>query len=265
MAFHIPQELMNNNPLAEDVVRKRFAEKGFQIIDYTYKNNQTRMTCFDQDGYKVKVSLGSLSKNVKQYKRFSLSCNLENFIYNANVYRKRYNIPSKVIDVKPSKIQHHISVLCVCKCGNHFWCDFNLWRTLQKVQCNTCTKRQSNLEYLTQQYLDSLGVKYIAEYRFEDCRDVYALPFDFYLPDYRLCIEVDGEGHYSARFHETHTNDKAIQQKMLQKTQLHDAIKNKYCADNNITLLRLKHTMYRSNGKPSDKFKKEIDKQLTLG
>ena len=101
MAFHIPQELMNNNPLGEDIVRKRFAEKGFQIINYTYKNNETRMTCFDRDGYKVKVSLGSLSKNVKQYKRFSLSCNLENFIYNANVYRKQHNIPSNVIDVKP--------------------------------------------------------------------------------------------------------------------------------------------------------------------
>ena len=84
------------------------------------------------------------------------------------------------------------------------------------MQCNKCTKRQSNLEYLTQQYLDTLGVKYIAEYRFEDCRDIHALPFDFYLPNYRLCIEVDGEGHYFARFHETHTNDKVKQQKMFQ-------------------------------------------------
>lgn len=94
MAFHMAEELMNNHPLSEDIVRKRFLDKGFEIIDYNYKNNQTRMVCLDQNGYKVKVSLGSLSKNVKQYKRFSLSCNAENFIYNANIYRIEYDIPS---------------------------------------------------------------------------------------------------------------------------------------------------------------------------
>ena len=264
MAFHISQELMNNNPLEESVVRKRFIDKGYTIIDYTYKNNQTRMTCFDPEGYKVKVSLGSLSKNVKQYKRFSLSCNIENFIYNANIYRIQNNIPSRIIDVRCSKTQHHIDVLCVCKCGNKFWCDFNLWRTLQKVQCNTCTKRQSNLEYLTEQYLNSIGVKYIAEYRFTDCRDIHPLPFDFYLPDYNLCIEVDGEGHYNHKFHASHTSDEIKQKEMLYNTQRHDAIKNEYCKNNDIKLLRLDYTMYRNNNKITERFKQEINKQLTL-
>lgn len=265
MAFNIPQELMNNNPLEESVVRKRFLDKGFEIIDYTYKNNQTRMDCFDSNGYKVKVSLGSLSKNVKQYQRFSLSYNADNFIYNADVYRIENNIPSRVIDVRKSKIQHHTDVLCVCKCGNEFWCDFNLWRTMSKVQCNQCSKRQSNLEYLTQQYLDELNVQYITEYRFEDCRDTYALPFDFYLPEYNLCIEVDGEGHYSKRFHQTHTNDVDMQQVMFNKTCLHDKIKTEYCERNQIGLLRLKYTLYRNNGKLSNKFKEEIKRQLALG
>ena len=102
MAFHIPQELMNNNPLSKDVVTKRFNDKGYTIIDYTYQNNRTRMTCFDKEGYKVKVSLDSLRKNVKQYQRFSLTCNAENFVYNANLYGSQYDIPSKVVGTRAS-------------------------------------------------------------------------------------------------------------------------------------------------------------------
>lgn len=265
MAFHMAEELMNNHPLSEDIVRKRFLDKGFEIIDYNYKNNQTRMVCLDQNGYKVKVSLGSLSKNVKQYKRFSLSCNAENFIYNANIYRIEYDIPSQVIDVRKSKTIHHIDVLCRCKCGREFWCDFNLWKTLHKTQCNVCTKRQSTLEYLTQQYLDTLNVEYFAEYRFDDCRDKHALPFDFYLPQYNLCIEVDGEGHYSPRFHASHTFNVEKQKRLFQQTKRHDAIKTQYCKKHGIKLLRLKYTLYRNGSTPSYLFKEKINKQLALG
>lgn len=265
MAFHIPQELMNNNPLSKDVVTKRFNDKGYTIIDYTYQNNRTRMTCFDKEGYKVKVSLDSLRKNVKQYQRFSLTCNAENFVYNANLYGSQHDIPSKVVGTRASKIKNHTDVLCVCKCGNEFWCDFGLWKTMAKVQCNSCSKIQSNLECLTQQYLDTLGVEYITQYKFPECRNVRALPFDFYIPKHNLCIEVDGEGHYFSRFHQQHTKDKAKQEKMFRQTQRNDAIKTQYCKDNNIKLLRLKYTLYRSGNKLLDKYKTAIDKQLALG
>ena len=56
IAWYIPQEKMNNNPLSEDIVRKRFNDAGYEIIDYTYKTNRTRMLCYDKDGHTVKVS-----------------------------------------------------------------------------------------------------------------------------------------------------------------------------------------------------------------
>lgn len=43
MAWNIPKELMNNNPLSEEEVRKRYKEKGLEIIEYTYKNNRTKL------------------------------------------------------------------------------------------------------------------------------------------------------------------------------------------------------------------------------
>jgi len=88
MAWNIPKELMNNNPLSEEEVRKRYKEKGLEIIDYTYKNNRTKLLCFDSDGYMVKASLDTFHAGTKVYTRFSPQVNLEGFIYNINHYRE---------------------------------------------------------------------------------------------------------------------------------------------------------------------------------
>lgn len=60
------------------------------------------------------------------------------------------------------------------------------------------------------------------------------LPFDFYLPDYNCCIEYDGEQHIRATT--LYGGEEG-----LKKVKLRDSIKNKYCKDNNIPLLRISH------------------------
>ena len=61
--------------------------------------------------------------------------------------------------------------------------------------------------------------------------------FDFYLPDYNLFIEYDGEQHFKPT--EYHGNDFEANMNDLLKRQKYDQIKNKYCEDNNINLLRI--------------------------
>jgi len=56
------------------------------------------------------------------------------------------------------------------------------------------------------------------------------LYFDFYLPEYRVCIEYDGEQHYS--------KDKTDNQKV------NDFLKNAYCLKNKIPFLRIKYDDY---------------------
>lgn len=61
--------------------------------------------------------------------------------------------------------------------------------------------------------------------------------FDFYLPQYNLFIEYDGQQHYEAmRFY---GGDKERNEIELRKTQKRDEIKNQYCKENNINLLRI--------------------------
>lgn len=82
-------------------------------------------------------------------------------------------------------------------------------------------------------YLSENNYIFSTEQSFPECKNENTLPFDFYLPDYNLCIEYDGEQHY-----------KAIpffggEEKFI-KQQINDRIKNQYCKDNNINLLRIR-------------------------
>ena len=81
-------------------------------------------------------------------------------------------------------------------------------------------------------YLKNVGVKFIREFSFEDCRDSYPLPFDFYLPDYNLCIEYQGRQHFE---------DIEAWQKHggLKYVQAHDKTKREYCISHGLQLITI--------------------------
>ena len=85
------------------------------------------------------------------------------------------------------------------------------------------------------QLLAEKEIEYIAEYSI--CIDDTRYRFDFYLPKYNLFIEYDGEQHYHPVGY--FKNDEERNILSLQRTQARDKIKNKYCEDNNINLLRI--------------------------
>ena len=61
--------------------------------------------------------------------------------------------------------------------------------------------------------------------------------FDFFLPDYNLIIEYDGEQHFSGWGGDP---------KKLKYTQEHDQYKEQWCKINNITLIRIPYTEYEN-------------------
>mgnify|MGYP000896157317 CR=1 FL=1 len=99
--------------------------------------------------------------------------------------------------------------------------------------CPIC--KTSKGEKLIKKLLDSVNIKYYYQKRFENCKNNKPLPFDFYLPDYNICIEYDGIQHF-----------KPISifggKKSLENQKIKDKIKNEYCEKNNIKLIRIKYT-----------------------
>ena len=115
-------------------------------------------------------------------------------------------------------------------CGTPFTTSLVLFTQHGGQMCDNCKDAESIGERRIRNFLELNNILFEQEKWFSDCRDIKPLPFDFYLSDYNTVIEFDGKQHYE-QGHFTHSH--------LSYTQAHDAIKNNYCKENNINLLRI--------------------------
>jgi very-short-patch-repair endonuclease len=103
---------------------------------------------------------------------------------------------------------------------------------LRGYGCPECNLSKGEKEIKS--YLIHHHINYIPQYTFHDCKNIHVLPFDFYLPDYNLCIEYDGIQHF-----------KPIEyfggEATFKETVMRDSIKTNYCILNNIYLLRIRY------------------------
>lgn len=116
---------------------------------------------------------------------------------------------------------------CLCDCGKTCCV---LGESLVRGNTESCGCLQSRGENMIEKFLNKHHIEYQRQKCFIGCKDINYLPFDFYIPSHNLAIEFDGIFHYKV-FEEYH-ND-------LEGQQRHDAIKDKYCEENGIVLLRI--------------------------
>ena len=109
-------------------------------------------------------------------------------------------------------------------CGTEFSLSPYKFITQQnKRYCPICYYKKSNSEINIAKYLTANNIDYQKEFIFP------GLPlkrFDFYLPDYKMCIEFDGEQHF-------HAIPFFGGEEALQKNKDSDAIKNEFCLQKN--------------------------------
>ena len=101
--------------------------------------------------------------------------------------------------------------------------------------CPVCS--QSYGEKKVEKFLLSKKVSYVRQKKFTDCRNKSPLSFDFWIESENILIEFDGQQHYKA-FGYSGGVDK------LEYTKLCDNIKNKYCIENRINLIRIPYWKY---------------------
>jgi very-short-patch-repair endonuclease len=105
---------------------------------------------------------------------------------------------------------------------------------------NGCPKcKRSKGEIKIENFLKENNIKYETQKTFDGCKFIRKLKFDFYLPKYNLCIEFDGQQHFNS--YERYGGIKGFN-----KRKLYDSIKNKFCLDNNINLLRISYTQIKN-------------------
>ena len=121
-----------------------------------------------------------------------------------------------------------------CKACDNYWSP-TPGNVLAGHGCPICN--QSYGEKVVGIWLAKHNISFISQHRFADCIDQRQLPFDFYLPELNKMIEFDGEQHFRPVDFAGRGAKWALEHFKI--TQHHDKIKNQYCCDNNIQLLRI--------------------------
>lgn len=136
------------------------------------------------------------------------------------------------IDVLDTYTNNYTRVKCFCnRCKSYF---YGLPHSMldTKSGCTFCSKSNSRGELAILDWLRQHNIDFVKEYRFKECKNKIPLPFDFYLPSKNTVVEFDGKQHYEvtpffngeAGYLQTKTNDK---------------IKNEFCKNHNIKLIRI--------------------------
>lgn len=241
-------EKINNNHKKIDynIAKKIIEEKGYKLIG-KYKNSREKILVEDSFGYRGFISLYNIILN-KHFSVFSSKFNLDNLIYNLNIYSINNNIKTKAIKFlgKDNNKQHWIEFQC--SCGNLYKTTAELYTTQNVNRCQTCSKRESNNEFLLKKELKYLNIKYETQKTFENCINPntnYKLRFDFYLPDYNIIIECDGIQHDKPTTFGKITKEHA--KKIFHDLKFKDSIKDKYCEKNDIKIIRIKQKQFKNN------------------
>lgn len=127
---------------------------------------------------------------------------------------------------------------CRCNlCGNEeVYISASNMKKQESCGCLTESKGSRKIKEI----LETNGIKYVAEKRYSDLRfeTGHMARFDFYLPEHNTIIEYDGIQHFKQG------NGIYDNSEKFAITQQHDKIKNEYCKNNNINLIRIPYTHF---------------------
>lgn len=201
---------------------------GHELLSNEYKNyhEEIEILCPIHGIYKTTFQLFKMSK----YKCYKCA-NEHRGEYNKLTYEYINNyIESfgyKLFTAEYINAKQQLLVQCPC---GHKPYNVSFDRFQRGDRCPYCN--QSKGEDRIEEVLRYNNINYLTQYRFENCKLYKPLPFDFYLPQYNVCIEFDGRQHFEIIDY-FNGLDGFIDRK------IRDTIKNIYCQQNNIKLIRI--------------------------
>lgn len=208
-----------------DYIREELLKDGTILISNKYVNAHTHLTVKCSKCNKEYYSTWNNLKKGKRcpYCRHNHTIDLE-YIKN---FAMKYGY--KVLSTSYKNAFEKLSF----KCSNGHNFDL-VWAYFQSgTRCPYC--KTSKGEEEISRVLFKYKIINEREKSFKGCTYKGNLRFDFYLPNYNICIEYDGKQHFKPQDFSGNGNSESE----FKETQLRDNIKTQYCKDNNIKLIRI--------------------------
>lgn len=137
-------------------------------------------------------------------------------------------------------INHNSKYLVKCDCGKEYEIYAQNLTQGSTISCG-CIKELHG-ENKIREILQNNKINFVNQKSFKDFKysDTQGTPrFDFFLPDYNILIEYDGEQHFRPVY--SWDTDESFQLRLK-----HDDIKNQYAKNNGYILIRIPYTHYNS-------------------
>ena len=140
------------------------------------------------------------------------------------------------IEVLGEYINAQTKIKCRCRIDGYEWETKPNSLLSMNSGCPKCNNSKG--EKAIAKYLSQHNIKFEEQYKFEDCKFYNKLPFDFYIPSLNIAIEYDGKDHYMIFTRSSNETYEQAMDRFIDR-KIRDTIKNKYCKDNNIRLIRI--------------------------
>ena len=163
-----------------------------------------------------------------------IQCKIEKTRYTTHIFiKKAQEVHKDKYDYSKTiytRICNDVEIFCKEK--GHGYFRTNASNHLAGVGCPIC--KESKGERKIRHFLQENNIDFISQKTFENCKYIHKLSFDFYLPDHNLLIEFDGQQHYKD------CGRRYGGQQGFELIQKRDKIKNDFCKENDIPLLRIR-------------------------
>ena len=212
-----------------EVVKRAFKDEDWVLLEEEYVDCSHKMKCKCNHGHDLEISWTSF--------RVGYRCPIcsGNKKHDIDFIREEFKKRSwSLLTTEYKNNKQQLDYICENGHRHHIcWNDFQ-----QGYGCPYCNFYKG--EKLIANFLGEKKIEYIPQYSFKNCRLERKLKFDFYLPEYNTCIEFDGGQHFKPV-------DYFGGEEAFKKTQQRDKIKNEYCKENNIKLIRINYKEYTNN------------------
>ena len=218
-------------------------EKGYRLLskveDITCNTSYVKYECPIHGAYEMRINNLINGRGCPE-------CNIDRFVsdmrLNISEVRKRLNEMGAIcLNIEDYINLETENLRFICEfCGDSYITSLIKFMRYAKHNCPNCSKKfGSSGELKIHNYLFQNEINYEKEKCFEKCVGERKLPFDFYLPEYNMCIEYQGQQHY-------HPVEVFKGESGFKLRQKYDKIKKDFCINNGIKLIEIPYWEYEN-------------------